>query len=109
MMMTYDEFLGDRPSPYSPAEELEKLIAAGLGDVERSRITPDQYARAMRGEVVRERIVPRSRTGPRPVMGAHRCPRCGAVRAKSRAYCRECSIKMSREWRAARRAKPEAV
>jgi hypothetical protein len=41
------------PVKYTPDAELDALIRAGLGDVERSRITPEQHARAMRGEIVR--------------------------------------------------------
>ena len=37
---------------YTRDEVLDKLIAAGLGDIEQHRITPDQYKRAMAGEVV---------------------------------------------------------
>lgn len=37
---------------YTPDAVLDKLIAAGLGDVPQSHITRDQFERAMRGEKV---------------------------------------------------------
>jgi hypothetical protein len=45
---------------YTSDEVLDKLIRAGLGDVEREKISREEYRRAMAGEVVRR---PRPRHG----------------------------------------------
>jgi len=37
---------------YTPNAILDKLIAAGLGDVEQTLIEPEQFEAAMRGETV---------------------------------------------------------
>lgn len=41
-----------RPSPYTPAEVLDKLCDAGLSDINQKLITPAQFKAAMRGERV---------------------------------------------------------
>ena len=76
---------------YTRDEVLDKLIAAGLGGIEQHRITPDQYERAMAGEVV---IPPRNRA---PGSSDGKCPRCGAVKEhRSYSYCRKCRAERQR-------------
>ena len=74
---------------YTPTDVLDKLIAAGLGDVRRDRITPDEWVRAMAGEIVRQ---PKLDAGwgtcgcgatVRRFRGEYRCLAC-RLRAKAR-------------------------
>jgi hypothetical protein len=48
--LTFHQF---RIGPYSPFEVLDKLVAAGLGDVPQCDISNKEYESAMRGEVAR--------------------------------------------------------
>jgi len=76
---------------YTQDDVLDKLIAAGLGGVDQNRITPDQWARAMRGEKVIQEQMPR---------GSGLCPRCkGKKQNQTRSYCRACSKIVFGEWK----------
>jgi hypothetical protein len=71
---------------YTRNEVLDKLIAAGLGDVEQHHITQDEYRRAMAGEVV---IAPRVKA---PERERAICPTCKAEKEnRSWSYCRACT------------------
>ena len=72
---------------YTRDDVLDKLIAAGLGDIEQHRITRDQYKRAMAGEVVK----PQKVRGPVPGIRTDKCARCqGDKEIRSWPYCRKC-------------------
>ena len=74
---------------YTSDEVLDKLIAAGLGDVERRQITPEQFKRAMAGEVVK----PQRAHAPAS-MG--KCARCqGDKENRAWTYCRKCKAEQT--------------
>ena len=74
---------------YTCDEVLDKLIAAGLGDIEQHRITPDQYKRAMAGEVV----IPQR---PRAPASMGKCARCqGDKENRAWTYCRKCKAEQT--------------
>ena len=83
-------------NPYTSDAVLDKLIAAGLGNVEQHRITPAEFRGAMTGEMVRR---------------WNFCPTCRIrEKRKGRPYCRECEREASCENRHAyRRAKLRAT
>jgi transposase-like protein len=82
----------------TPMHVLDKLIAAGLGDRPRERITPQELRAAMQGEhIVKLKAprIPRIRGGPGApcVLCAGPTQRHGKDRGRQRYQCLRCSAK----------------
>jgi hypothetical protein len=79
-----------------PFEVLDKLIAAGLGDIPRFKIERAQFERAMRGQVVK--VLPNHSFSCYRLQNRPLCPNCGKDEArvqatfngKRRGSCRGC-------------------
>jgi hypothetical protein len=85
---------------YTRDDVLDKLIAAGLGDIEQPQITPDQFERAMAGEIV----IPQRPRGPMPGARTEVCARCnGPKENRAWTYCRNCTAERRSIYRARKR------